>query len=953
MKNRNLLIGLLVLFLGSGMFVLTTSATFRQVVNHPDNGPTTDGVTDGIKLLSAMRSNQATGKIEAADVMKARMQYSGLKSSAALGLNWQSMGPDNYAGRTRGLVLDNRVSDRSTIFAGSVSGGIWKSTTSGLTWTQVPTGDILLNVSCMAQAPNGDIYAGSGESFSSGRFNLYDGFIGHGIYKSTDGNSFSKLASTDPGSFNNSDSEWAYVNKIAAGDNNKVFAATNGGLKYSADGGSSWTMAKAGSDNLSGVATDVAMASDGAVAATVGNLLYVSANGDPNNFVLRSTGAGQDSLPSAGLSRIISAFAPSDPSTIYAVLIADGNVTPFLLGQLQGIYVSKDKGITWSVVGPGGSTLFNVFGNTANTIHRGDYAACIVVNPTDPDVVYLGGVNVWEGRKVLETGFYQWQQKTVGEAGSYFHAIVPNTNNPSVFYFASDRGLAASQDGLTTFKDLNRNYKTSMFYTVAFDDKGNALGGAQGEGIVYLDKTGNTVETGNKILTSFIGGTVEMSMISPESVFYSSNAGFMTRSADLGVSEANDFVPSTISNVNATVFLTPFTLWESFNNVNSRDSVNFVAKTKSYAAGEEIIIKSKTAYNTSKKFPFKYTLTADLPKGDSIRVKDVISSRFFLGVTNAVYMSKAVLDFSAEPKFFKVATIEGIPSCMAYSSDANYLFVGTTDGKLIRIANLALAYDSLRADVSSAECIVSNSVVMDFTGRYVTSVSVDPDNDQHVLVTLGNYGNDTYVYHSVNALARTPAFTSVQGNLPAMPVYASLIEMTNTNRVILGTDLGIFTTESLGSNTNWTAENNGMGALPVMMIRQQTKARPFIEDIGGVSNLGAIYIATHGKGIYENRLYVGINDPDKPFADSKNQITVFPNPVRNEVNFSLSPETPVKVSAVIYDLAGRKIKEMSFGRIDAGEQQLSIPFAGMNKGSYVLQLMVGSEVKTAKFIVAQ
>jgi hypothetical protein len=427
----------------------------------------------------------------------------------------------------------------------------------------------------------------------------------------------------------------------------------------------------------------------------------------------------------------------------------------------------------------------------------------------------------------------------------------------------------------------------------------------------------------------------------------------MTRSADLGVSEANDFVPSTISNVNATVFLTPFTLWESFNNVNSRDSVNFVAKTKSYAAGEEIIIKSKTAYNTSKKFPFKYTLTADLPKGDSIRVKDVISSRFFLGVTDAVYMSKEVLDFSAEPKFFKVATIEGVPSCMAYSSDANYLFVGTTDGKLIRIANLALAYDSIRADVSSSQCIVSNSVVMDFTGRYITSISVDPDNDQHVLVTLGNYGNDTYVYHSVNALAQTPAFTSVQGNLPAMPVYASLIEMTNTNRVILGTDLGIFTTEALGSNTNWTAENNGVGALPVMMIRQQTKARPFIEDIGGVSNLGAIYIATHGKGIYENRLYVGINNPDNPLADAKNQISVFPNPVRNEVNFSLTPESAVTVDAVIYDLTGRKIKEMSFGRISAGEQQLSIPFEGMNKGSYVLQLLVGKEVKTAKFVVAQ
>lgn len=70
-------------------------------------------------------------------------------------------------------------------------------------------------------------------------------------------------------------------------------------------------------------------------------------------------------------------------------------------------------------------------------------------------------------------------------------------------------------------------------------------------------------------------------------------------------------------------------------------------------------------------------------------------------------MTKEVLDFAIEPKFFKIATITGIPTAMAYSSDANYLFVGTSDGKLIRIANIALAYDSIRADVTSASCIIS------------------------------------------------------------------------------------------------------------------------------------------------------------------------------------------------------------------------------------------------------
>ena len=518
---------------------------------------------------------------------------------------------------------------------------------------------------------------------------------------------------------------------------------------------------------------------------------------------------------------------------------------------------------------------------------------------------------------------------------------------------ASDKGLASSDDGLFSYKNLNRNYLTSMFYTVAFDDKGRTIGGTQGDGVIFLDRQGNTPETGNKILSTFTGGSVAMSMINPTSMFYSSSGGLMIRSADLGVSEANDFVPAAISGTNANVFITPFVLWESFNNQNSRDSVNFIAKDKNYSAGEEVIVKSKTAYNSSKKFPFKYTLTANLQKGDSVAVKDVISSRFFLGVTNGVYMTKEVLDFGKEPKFFKIATIAGVPSCMAYSSDANYLFVGTTDGKLIRIANIALAYDSIRADVSSTGCIISSSVIKEFTGRYITSVAVDPDNDNHVIVTLGNYGNSEYIFHSTDALVQTPAFSSIQGNLPAMPVYGSLIEMTNNDRVIIGTDLGVYTTESLGSNTNWTPENSGMGALPVMMVRQQTVSRPWIEDIPGVSNLGAIYIATHGKGIYENRLYVGIDGPDQPANRVNNQLSVYPNPVEDEINVNLDLTSNNSITAKVISLNGEVVKNVDFGNLNKGEHQLSIVADGLSQGTYLLQITVGKEIKTAKFVVVK
>ncbi|HLO92575.1 MAG TPA: T9SS type A sorting domain-containing protein [Lentimicrobium sp.] len=863
---------------------------------------------------------------------------------AALGLNWTSLGPDNYSGRTRALLLSNQDQQYKTLYAGGVSGGLWKSVTNGLTWTQIPTNNVVLNVSCITQSPNGEIYVGTGETFASERFNLFSGFIGQGIYKSTDGNTFTKLASTDPGSFNNPDAEWAFVNKLAAG-NNIVYAATNSGLKVSTDGGQNWTIAKSGGIDLNEASTEVDLASDGTVIASVGNKVYLSSTGAADGFSLVSSDvAGENLLPHANLARIEMAFAPSDPNTIYSVLIANGADATYLRGQLVGVYVSKNKGQTWRLVGPGGSTVFNVFGNDANTTHYGEYAASVVVDDSNPDVVYVGGMNVWEGKKIVETGFYQWQQKTAGGI-SRFHNIVFQPGVDGLAYVSTDQGVYTTNNDFIGLTALNRNYRTSMFYTVGFDDKGRVLGGTQGNGVLFIDGNGNTPEAANKIFFGNVGGMVDMSMINPTAMFYASTGGLLERSADLGVSIANDFVASTITTGNAGVFSTPFAMWESFNNLNSRDSITFIAN-QNYAAGEVMEIKSKTSA-----FPFNYTFSEPLTEGDSIKIQDIISSRFFVGVANAVYMSKEVLDFSKEPKWFKIASITGIPSCMAYSKDANYLFVGTQEGKVYRIANIALANDSIRADISSSFVIISTTLIEEYSGRYVTSVSVDPNDPTKVIVTLGNYGNDEFIYLTNNSLDQNPTFTSIQGNLPKMPVYASLFEM-NTSNVIIGTDFGVFTTTNLNSNPTWTSENNGMGALPIFAIRQQTVTRPWTATLGNITNTGAIYLASHGNGIFENRQYVGFEPPVAKGNTSNDLFNVYPNPVTDQINFSIECSKPENLMVKIYDLKGNLVLVRNISNLIKGSNRISIDADQLKQGAYLIQLISGYEYKKAKFIVA-
>lgn len=946
MKNRSLLFGLLVLTFCACVFVLTTSGTFRNFPGQSEPGSLSDDLKAGWSYMAQLRGNQATGQVNPADVIKARNQAKELKSSAAIGLNWTSMGPDNVSGRTRAIIIDNRDNTGKTIITGSVSGGLWKSTTGGLTWNQIQTGGNILNVSCIAQAQVGDIYVGTGETFSSERLNLFSGFIGQGIYKSTDGNTFTKLASTNPSASNNPSADWAFVNKIAAGNNGVVLAATNNGLRFSSDGGQNWVFAKTGTQNLSGNSTEVKIGPDGTIAASVDNLLYISANGTSDGFVLRSTGAGQDSLPSEGIGRIEVAFAPSEASTIYALMVSDGSVTGTYRGQLRGIFVSHDKGSTWKVVGPGGSVLFNVFGNSTTGINYGQYAGCIVVNPVNPNKIYVGGVTVWEGTRIQETGFYQWQERSNFE-GLYYHSIAINPNNTQNIYFSTDMGVGVTSDNFESGQSLNRNYKTSMFYTVAFDDRGRTLGGTQGSGVVYIDGQGNTPENASRLSGNFIGGTVDMSMVNPAAVFYSSTGGQLSRSNDYGESEANSFLYGTeVTNLNAANFITPFKLWESFNNVNSRDSVTFKA-TKNHNAGDVVIAHSK-----NHQFPFKYTLPVNLNNGDTLKVKDIVSSLMFVGTTNAVYMSRNILNFSTLPSWDRIANITGVPSAIAFSSDANYVYVGTTDGKLVRIANVALAYDSVRADVRSTGCIINNSVVKDFGLRYVTSIAVDPHNDNHVIVTLGNYGNTEYVFRSTNALSQNPDFNPVQGNLPKMPVYSAIIEMNNSNRVILGTEMGVYSTESLSASPSWSAENTGLGTIPVMSVRQQTTSRPWIENFTGVNNFGAIYIATHGNGIFENRLFVGIDGPDINEPTISKTLKVYPNPVQSEVNFSLSFLKNEHIKIEIFNLNGTLVKSLETGVL-RGDRNISVSADGLSNGTYILKITSETGIHVGKFVVTR
>jgi len=945
MKSKRLLLWVLPLFFGLVVLPLLTFAQISDAEKPARNQAVVAPQQTFDEYQRMIRANRETGLVDPADVLKARQkteQQLHLKSSNSMGLEWTSMGPDNVAQRTRAILIDKDNSN--TLYAGAVTGGIWKSLSGGSSWvsTTVNGGnDVVLNVTSLTQSADGTIYAGTGESFITTGGKGNGGLLGRGIYKSTDGNDFSLIASTLPVT-NDTLADWAYVNRLVAGPNNRIWAATNTGLRYSDNGGTSWTYASDGTGNLSLNAMDVKVGSNGIVVACVGAKCYVSESGDPTQFVYHNLGGANL------IARIEFAIAPSNPDVIYA-----SSAKPN--GALDNIYRSVDKGQTWKIIGPGGSVSFNVFnfGGAIAAGSKGIYDNTIAVYPNNADQVLLGGVDMWRGKKV-DDGYFSWEPVSSGFFSEWYplylhhdqHAIVFSPTNPNTLYIGNDGGVSVSYDGAQTFHQVIKNYATTQSYTVApsFDDK--VLTGTQDNGVQYLNKLGNTAFAATKLdfgaMGVEVGGNCAASFINPQIIILGTSNAASTRSIDQGLNNS-PYYNSLMSSLTGS-YVTPLVLWESFDDPNSIDSVQFISYD-TIQPDESFVVRSRNA-----SYPFlTYNNTEQtiFPK-DTIYLTDIVQSKFFLGASGAVWFTKQVLDFTVSPAWFKLTPINNIVQTMAVTADGNNLFVGTQNGYVIRVRNIA-------SYVSETENDVVVDTVLVFSNRAITSIATNPKSMNNVIVTMGNYGKTEYVYASSNALDAEPLFVNKQGNLPAMPVYASVLEMSSPDRAIIGTDMGVFSTTNLSAaSPDWSPELSGMGNLPVYQLKQQSMNWwPIVDAMDSlvVSNYGVIYAATNGRGVFKCSKFVGISDPKPNDGNAESMLQVYPNPAVDQAVVKYTLNATTDVSMEVYDFTGRMIEKRSMMHQLPGDHLQFVAVNHLAKGTYLVRLITGTTQTTAKLIV--
>ncbi len=244
----------------------------------------------------------------------------------------------------------------------------------------------------------------------------------------------------------------------------------------------------------------------------------------------------------------------------------------------------------------------------------------------------------------------------------------------------------------------------------------------------------------------------------------------------------------------------------------------------------------------------------------------------------------------------------------------------------------------------------------------ITSISVS-DNNQTVLVTLGGYnttGGRVFVTSSdARLLPRNEtdatAFVDKTGNLPNIPVYSSLYIYQDNNKVLVGTENGVYSTMDITQSTPaWSQDNNGqLPLVPVYQLKQQILPHWLCY------NSGYIYATTHGRGVWATSKFatpyvVSVNEINHSIANYES-LFIYPNPANNftKVQFQL-PTGQHKVNLIIMDITGKIITSHNTLVNSTGNvTEMEINTQSLTSGIYIIQVKTDNFAKTGKLVITQ
>jgi hypothetical protein len=498
--------------------------------------------------------------------------------------------------------------------------------------------------------------------------------------------------------------------------------------------------------------------------------------------------------------------------------------------------------------------------------------------------------------------------------------------------------------------------------------------------------------------TRFTGGDgfdCEISQEFPDFMFSTIYNGAVFRSADRGetIFPMEDLISA--SNGGGSDFTTDIALHENPNNVNSEifdeyipalDSpyLEFLEEPEITDAGDTIIAKIPanteiTIEADNSPFLLNYTTEEDINfysyfvrviEGEEFIYHDVADTAFiqetpqFLlaaALSNGVYVTRQPLKINGTPQFYQVDEPEpgASPTSVEWSPDGDHLYVGYSNGRLIRLSNFNDAWTEEELTFDDDEYALTRAVIHQGGGA-VTDIEVDysqgreENASERVVISIGGYGGAGKVRVSDNAasVAGIGSFDNVW-NVPdefvGMPVYSVVMDILDPNVLLAGTEYGVWYSGDNGET--WSEANNGdMVRVPVFDLRQQ-KAAPW-----NVPNGGVVYAGSHGRGFFRTEFLFNSTDVDDLEAQlpQLDDITVFPNPVTGEAKVRFDLGTSTDIEMYIYTIDGRLVEAFQEQRVEAGfDRQISFDASDYAIGQYIVQLRVGDIWESGKFVVTR
>ncbi|MFM7662678.1 MAG: T9SS type A sorting domain-containing protein [Bacteroidota bacterium] len=897
---------------------------------------------------------------------------------------WQEEGPDNIGGRTRAVAVNRTNND--DVWAGGVSGGLFHSSNGGDTWSRVDSYiDAGANpyISSMTMTKDGTLFVATGSN--------EENWGGNGVWYSEDlGLTWAKIPNTTS------------CTEVESGNESDfVWLATSGGLKKWKVGDASLTSLTVASGACS--ALKVSGNEQVIVTAFGANKTYVSTDGG-NSFTDRS-GTITNSLVPGNAPRIEYAIShepnASGGYSIYAVRTNS---------SLLGMHVSHNSGSTWSqFVGNPGNPAPSEF-----DIYRdqGTYNSIVSVAPNDPEMILIGGIDVWRWKQNVNNppsgGFNKISQWFVQPSSDiYVHADNHEMKwaNNGRFYAGNDGGISISNNVDVSDPDAiewyvaNRGYNVTQFYGIAFDKFGAVMGGAQDNGTLYNDHTMNTYQEFREV-NGGDGFECEISFFNERVMFSSVYYNSISRSGDKGQTwtsfEPN--LPGTYDDPGTDgspfhPFHTEFVLAEYYDE-NSQDSVTFIPKedilagdivrVASLSSGDSMSFVASSNYYFDAELSYNPALTVNginygvnpatgetVSMGsdtviynvswDTLRVQDPYQS-WFLVYVNAnggeLWGTRNALRLSVtNPQWVCVA--RGIGGGLfssidiEFSRDLEHCYVSAGTNGVWRIDGLGSVYTSDPNFVTKVAFVGSGATGTSPTYTSATKIS----NTGYEGIALNPNDADDLLF--------LPGFSgSLKRATNASTAGANGVTTTNLSSPGIACYDGIIDRENpdiivlgtaagvLVSTTGGLGTNawtnSSAGFEGTAVFEVRQSWREWDEGNG---RPGEIYIGTYGRGIWSSASYLGIDESEfNNSSKDKFKFTLYPNPTNLSTSISVDFDNSTNVEIEIYTINGTKVKSMDFKNLNSGKNNIDLDVQDLGKGIYVVRLVAGEKIATSKFI---